>query len=188
MTQRTERREATRARIVEAAEELHRTVGFANASISAVARRAGVQRLTVYRHFHTERELVSACAKHFFTLHPLPDPVPWRAIKDPQERLETALTELYAYYRRTEPSMANFVRDLSLVPFLPEIGAPMWQHLGALRETLAHGRGARGRRRARLLAALGHALDFNTWRSLVRQQGLEEAEAVRLMVALVGSV
>jgi hypothetical protein len=36
-----------------------------------------------------------------------------------------------------------------------------------------------------LLAALGHALDFQTWRSLVRQQGLDDEQAVELMVKMV---
>jgi len=36
-----------------------------------------------------------------------------------------------------------------------------------------------------LLAALGHALDFLTWRSLVRQQGLDDEQAVELMVKMV---
>ncbi len=188
MGRREDKKEKTRRRIVEAAEQLHGTVGFVNASISAVASRAGVERLTVYRHFPTEKELVAACAVHFFTENPLPEARRWARIRDPEERLRTALTELYGYYGRTEGNMTNFVRDLSLVPFLPEIGAPMWRAFGEFRETLARGRRLRGRRRAELLAAIGHALDFNTWRSLVRQQGLEERQAVELMVRLVRNV
>lgn len=188
MTRRAERKEDTRRRIVEAAEELHRTIGFAEANISAVARRAGVQRLTVYRHFPDERTLVGACAGHFFALHPLPDVRRWARIEDPERRLRDGLLELYAYYGRTEGNMANFIRDLSVVPFLPEIGAPMWRAFGAYREVLARGWRVRGQRRAELLAALGHALDFSTWRSLVREQGLEDRQAVKLMVRLVKSV
>jgi AcrR family transcriptional regulator len=188
MGRREEKKEETRRRIVEAAEELHATVGFANATISAVALRAGVERLTVYRYFPTEKELVAACAVHFFSLHPLPDPRRWAPVRSPRRRLRAALTELYAYYGRTEANMANFVRDVSLVPFLPEIGAPMWRAFGEYRETLARGWHVRGRRRAELLAAVGHALDFGTWRSLVRQQGLEDAQAVELMVRLVRSI
>jgi AcrR family transcriptional regulator len=184
MGKRAERKEETRRRIVEAAEELHRTVGFANANISAIAERAGVQRLTVYRHFPNERALVAACAGHFFALHPLPDPHGWGRIKNPEQRLREALLELYAYYGRTESNMANFIRDLSIVPFLPEIGAPMWRAFGGYRETLARGWRVRGRRRVALLAAIGHALDFYTWRSLVRQQGLEDEEAAELMLRL----
>jgi hypothetical protein len=35
-----------------------------------------------------------------------------------------------------------------------------------------------------LMAAIGLALDFQTWRTLVRGQGLEEARAVELMVEM----
>jgi AcrR family transcriptional regulator len=185
---REEKKEETRRRIVAAAEQLHGTVGFVNATISAVASRAGVERLTVYRHFPTEKDLVAACAVHFFTENPLPDARRWARIRDPEERLRFALTELYGYYARTEGNMANFVRDLSLVPFLPEIGAPMWRAFGEFGQILGRGRRVRGRRRAELLAAIGHALDFNTWRSLVRQQGLEDGRAVELMVRFVRSV
>lgn len=188
MGRREERKGETRRRIVEAAEELHRTVGFANATISAVAERAGVERLTVYRHFRTEKDLVGACATHFFSVHPLPDARRWASIRDPERRLREALGELYAYYGRTEANMANFVRDLSLVPFLPEIGAPMWRAFAEFRDVLARGRRARGKRRRELVAAIGHALDFNTWRSLVRQQGLDDEQAVELMVRLVRTV
>jgi AcrR family transcriptional regulator len=185
MDRRAERKEETRRRIVEAAAEIHRATGFVNATISGVAERAGVERLTVYRHFPTERALVAACAGHFFALHPLPDARRWARIRDPERRLREALDEVYAYYGLTEGDLVNFVRDMSLVPFLPEIGAPMWRAFGEFRDTLARGWGARGQRRAVLLAALGHALDFNTWRSLVRQQGLEHEQAVALMIRLV---
>ncbi len=185
MDKRAERKEETRRRIVEAAAEIHRTVGFANATISGVAEQAGVERLTVYRHFPTEKALVAACAGHFFALHPLPDARRWARIKDPEQRVREALDEVYTYYGQTEGDLVNFVRDMSLVPFLPEMAAPMWRAFGGFRDTLARGWRARGQRRAELLAALGHALDFNTWRSLVRQQGLEHEQAVGLMVRLV---
>ena len=38
-----------------------------------------------------------------------------------------------------------------------------------------------------LLAALGHALNFWTWRSLVGDQGLSDEEAVEVMVGMVRS-
>jgi AcrR family transcriptional regulator len=57
-----------------AAVEMHQDVGPANATISAIAERAGVQRLTVYRHFPDERALLSACSAHYAAGHPRPDP------------------------------------------------------------------------------------------------------------------
>lgn len=188
LKQRAERMDQTRRRIIEAADRLHGTVGFVNATISAVAEAAGVERLTVYRHFPDERALVSACAVNFFTHRPLPDPAPWRRIRDPEDRLRTALMEIYAWYGANEGNLANFFRDAPLKPFLYELGAPMVGYFSRVRDLLSAGRGARGRRRARLLAAIGHALDFATWRSLVRQQGISDGEAVELMIRLVRSV
>jgi hypothetical protein len=81
--------------------------------------------------------------------------------------------------------MANLVRDAPKMPALAELLAPYAQYLAAVRDILAAGWGARGRRRELLLAALGHALDFATWRSLARGQGLDDGRSVDLMVRMV---
>jgi hypothetical protein len=47
------------------------------------------------------------------------------------------------------------------------------------------GRGLRGRPARRTRAAIGHALAFSTWRSLTHDQGLSDADAVRMMCRLV---
>ena len=185
LKRRAERQEETRRRIVEATVGLHESVGPARTTVSAVAERAGVQRLTVYRHFPDERALLSACSGHWVGANPAPDPTPWRKVRDPEERLVGALAAVYAYYASTEPMMANLVRDAPQMPVLAELLAPYDQYLAAVRGVLAAGWGARGRRRELLLAAVGHALDFATWRSLVRGRGLEEEMAVELMVRLV---
>ena len=44
---------------------------------------------------------------------------------------------------------------------------------------------ARGAARQRVLAATGHALAFTTWRSLTREQGLDDRQAADLMCRLV---
>lgn len=182
---RAENREETRRRITAAAVELHESVGPAHATISAIAERAGVQRLTVYRHFPDERALFAACTSHYQTENPLPDPEPWKGVPDPEERLRRALAEVYAYYRRVEPMMSNSVRDIPLKPVLYEILAPFFAHWERMREVLAAGWNARGERRELLFAAIGHALDFETWRSLVRRQDLTDEQALELMVGTV---
>ena len=101
----------THRRITEAAIELHGTVGPARTTLSAVAKRAGVERRTLYRHFPTEADLFAACSTHYFAAYPWPDLDAWRAIGDPQRRLEHALDELYAYYERTGPMLGNVLRD-----------------------------------------------------------------------------
>jgi hypothetical protein len=60
-------------------------------------------------------------------------------------------------------------------------------YFAAVVDVLARGRGARGRRRTRLLAAIGHAIDFETWRSLLRRQGLPADEAVELAARMVAA-
>jgi AcrR family transcriptional regulator len=185
MKRRAKRQEETRLRIVEATIELHETVGMARTTISAIAERAGVERLTVYRHFPDERALFSTCSAHWYADNPPPAPASWTQIADPEERLRVALSEVYAYHRRTEPMVANFVRDASVKPVLFEVGAPYLQHFERMRYVLATGWGVEDERLALLLAALGHALDFQTWRSLVRERGLDDQQAVGLIINMV---
>ena len=119
----------THLRITEAAIELHGTVGPSRTTLSAVAERAGVERRTLYRHFPTEAELFAACSAHYFTANPWPDLGNWRAIRDPQQRLQRALDDLYAYYERTEPMLSNVLRDAELVDFARDAVAPLQAYL-----------------------------------------------------------
>jgi AcrR family transcriptional regulator len=174
----------THRRITEAAIELHGTAGPSRTTLSEVARRAGVERRTLYRHFPNEADLFAACSSHYFTANPPPDLGTWRAIPDPQERLERALDELYAYYERTEPMLRNVLRDAELVDLARDAVAPLQAYLDDAAEILTAGRRARGRRRQLLTGALRHALAFSTWRSLTTG-GLGRADAAGLMTALV---
>jgi AcrR family transcriptional regulator len=174
----------TRLRITEAAIELHGTVGPSRTTLSAVAERAGVERRTLYRHFAGEADLFAACSTHYFTANPWPDLGNWRAIRDPQQRLEQALDELYAYYERTEPIFTNVLRDAELVDFARDAVAPLDAYLEEAAEALTIGRQVRGRRRQLLRGALRHALDFSTWRSL-STNGFGRSDAAKLITALV---
>ncbi len=187
LKQRAAEMAATRLRITEAAVELHGTVGPARTTLSAVAKRAGVQRHTVYRHFPTEADLYGACSSHYFTTNPWPDLEPWRKIGDPQERLAHALDELYAYYERTEPMFSNVFRDAELVQALRPTLLPLQDYLAEAAKILAAGWPTRGRRRHVLTAALHHAVDFETWRSLTADRHLTRTEAVELVTALVAA-
>ena len=175
----------TRRRITETAVELHGTVGPARTSISAIAERAGVRRSTVYRHFPDEVALFDACSSHWEAANPVPDMGAWAPIENPDERLRTALNELYAYYRRTERMMDNLHRDELTVPVVAQRFARYHQYVAAMRDELIRGRPARGRRRDETRAAIGHALAFPSWRSLTREQGLDDGQAVELMCRLV---
>ena len=184
LKQRAEDMAQTHRRITEAAIELHGTVGPARTTLSAVAKRAGVERRTLYRHFPTEAELFAACSAHYFTANPFPDLGDWRAIRDPQQRLGRALDELYAYYERTEPMFSNVLRDAELVGVAREAAAPLQAYVDEAAEVLTIGRRVRGRRRRLLGGVVRHALAFSTWRSLERN-GIGRSDAVRLMTALV---
>ena len=174
----------TRLRITEAAIELHGSLGPSRTTLSAVAERAGVERRTLYRHFPNEADLFAACSTHYFAANPLPDLGGWRAIRDPQQRLEQGLDELYAYYERTEPMFSNVLRDAEVVEFAREAVAPLDAYLGEAAGILMGGRQARGRRRELLGGAVRHALAFSTWQSL-SSNGIDRSGAVKLMTALV---
>jgi AcrR family transcriptional regulator len=180
--------EETRQRIVDATVSLHESLGPARTTISAIAERAGVQRLTVYRHFPDDRALFHACRGQWMAQHPLPDPEAWVAVADPAERMQTALSELYARYRATESMTANLLRDIPDSPVLQEFTAPLGQYMASVRVVLERGWKLRGQRRTRLRAVIGHAVDFATWRSLARMQGLGDVEAAELMVRLARAI
>lgn len=176
--------EQTRQRIVEAAVGLHTSVGPARTTISGIAERAGVERHTVYSHFPDERSLFRACSDHWTARHPLPDLEALAAIPDPARRLRRTLGELYAWYESVEPDLALFLRDASLVPADAEVLGEMTDEIASLADAVAQGRP----RRKLVRAAIGHALDFETWRSLVRRQGLSQAQAVDAMSSFVSAV
>src|SRR5690349_24996667 len=111
MSRRADSQAETRRRITESAVALHGTLGPAHTTMSAVAEHAGVRRSTLYRHFPDEASLFKACSAHWSARNPLPDPASWAAIADPDERLERALTDLYAFYGSVEQMLANLIRD-----------------------------------------------------------------------------
>lgn len=188
LKQRAESVTATRERIVEATVELHDSLGPARTTISAIAKRAGVQRLTVYRHFPDERALFQACSAHWTARNPKPNPSAWVSVDDPEARLRIALTAIYAFYRSTEGMTGNLLRDLPASPVLQEVAAPVAEYWQTVREVLDRGWKAREHKRALLRAAIGHAIDFETWRSLTHGQDLVDDDAVETMVRLVRAV
>src|ERR671936_3165341 len=94
---RAEQQSETRRRIVEAVYALHGEIGPARTTIKAIAERAGVGRLTVYRHFADEGEIFAACSAHFQAETPPTDPAAWSGITEPAARLRAALLAFYEY-------------------------------------------------------------------------------------------
>lgn len=172
LKKRAEKQAETRQRIVEAAVGLHTTIGPARTSISAIAERAGVQRHTVYAHFPDEASIFKACTSHWGAQHPFPD------VSDTD--LEETLTAVYGWYATIADDLEVIIRDAAVVPYAAAGMAATAAQLTALADRLGRGRMAR--------AAVGHALAFETWRSLVRREGLSNRQAVKAMLALVESV
>jgi AcrR family transcriptional regulator len=185
LKRRAENQEETRRRIVDAAVELHSTLGPSRTTVAAIAERAGVTRPTVYAHFPDARSMFEACSGHVRATTPPPDPTPWESISDPGARLETALTELYDYYERLEQLLENIERDVALMPIIAELSTYRIRYLEGTRDLLLRGWPASGGAKTSLRRVIGHALEFGTWQSLVRRQGCTNGEAVRLMAGLV---
>jgi AcrR family transcriptional regulator len=175
----------TREQIVRATMELHQEVGPAQTTIAEIARRAGVQRLTVYNHFPDEQELFGACQADWLTLHPLPDLTAALAHPDPVEQVRAVLHGYYGWYRETKSMSEHVQRDRSSVTPLDEVLRQTADSgLGHLADTLAAGFKDRGRVAAHRRALIGLALDFWTWRSLDRE-GLHDDAAAAVMAQAV---
>ncbi len=185
MNRRAERVQETRRRITEAAVELHQTVGPARTTVSAIAEKAGVQRHTYYAHFPELKDLYQACMGHYLERNPVPEPSSWADVADAEERLRVALSEVYAYYSRNEAMVSNVLRDAALDPIVQETMVSFDQYWETVRDVIADAFEASGERHEALLGAIALAQDFQTWRTLVRQQELSQDRAVELMVGMV---
>jgi AcrR family transcriptional regulator len=192
LKKRAERQEETRLRIARATLQLHETVGPALTTRSAIAERAGVGRPTVYSHFPDDLSLGMACSTLGLTENPLPDPGPWEEIADSERRLRTALGELYGYFRRREGLLANIQRDQDIPhyrdnPDVRKIMRPIVEHGERMHRVLAEGwKTPEDQAHPPLVfGAIGVALDFQSWRTMVRKQGMSDEQAVELMARMV---
>ena len=179
---RAERQRGTRRRIVEAAIDLHADVGPLATTITAIAERAGVERLTVYRHFPDQASLIGACTQHYFEAHPAPNPESWLTVEDPVARLERGLIELYRWWAENEAIVASVLRDYQVAP--ERVGHGLVEYAATARQALLEGWALRGRRRAQLEATVTLAVHFRTFEAL-SNEGMGDREAARLMARLV---
>jgi AcrR family transcriptional regulator len=186
---RAEGEEQTRAKIAEAAAELHSEVGPSATTVAEIARRAGVSRLTVYNHFPDNEALYPACSAHWISGHPLPDFSKPLADEDPRERVRGVALLLYTeVYRGWGGMMGNLQRDRITDPALDSFMAGGTDMLmSGLAEQLAAGFGARGAKADRLRALARLALDFWTWRRL-DAEGLDDAAAAELMAEAIDAL
>jgi len=181
LKRRAERQQQTRLRIVDAAITLHRTKGPSRTTLSDVARLAGVQRHTLYRHFPDEKELGLACSGRYMEDHPPPDAKRWLSIADTEKRRRVGLTELYAWFQTNEEMLSAVLRDAEVNPITAEMfQLRAGEAMAGIRETLSVGLS----RNKRTQAVVDLALDFYTWRRLARS-GLSPMQAADVMTTAV---
>ena len=186
MRRRAEQMDQTRQRIVEAAVALHGSIGLAATTMAAIADKAGVTRLTVYKHFPDQTVLIEACSACWLSRQQLPDPGAWSQIGDPVGRLRDGLADLYRFYRVGASMLTHVYRDFSS---MPEAQQQALRHQDAhYRDVLAAPFGGTGNQQRRTRAVIGHATSFWTWQSLCADQGLSDQEAVQVMTAAVLAV
>ncbi len=182
---RAERQRRTRERIVAATAALHEEVGPARTTIADIARRAGVQRLTVYKSFPDLAQLFTACQSHFLAQSPPPDLDPDAG--DPGARLEQALTRLYGWFRANQAMHRHVHRDRHQVPDLDRLlkeTLDAW--LDAVSRTHAD-RLAGGQPAIAVRALVRLALEFRTW-ELLSDLGLEDRAIARLLARAASAV
>ena len=174
----------TRARIVEALMRLHQEVGPRNTTVSGVATRAGVERLTVYRHFRNEAEMFDACSHRYLELNPPPDPAAWADKTDPVRRTRRGLDDIYVFLARTSPMLEKIYRDLGECASLKPIMDRFDGYLRDLADQLAAA-WPRDKRAARRRVTLRHAVKFATWQSL-EAEGVDNDQKIALTLEWLG--
>jgi AcrR family transcriptional regulator len=183
LKRRAERQGETRQRILDATIALHERVGVPGTTISAVAEEAGVERLTVYRHFPDETALLTAATSYYLEANPPPDPEPWRDITDPEVRLRVGLTATYAYHQHTEAMIGHLIQGMPFKPVICDALEVYLVHWTRVQAILSEGWDVPDP--AIVRAAVGHTLSFTTWHSLARDLRLNNPQAVELMVGMV---
>jgi AcrR family transcriptional regulator len=179
LKKRAEQQAKTRQRIVDAAVELHSTVGPSETTLSLIAEKAGVQRHTLYAHFPDERSIFQACSAEAHRRDPNPTADAWRGIADRTERLTAALTDIYGWYARNAQLLSNVMRDVERHPMVQELQKQVAPVRKGWHDVLGEKLDAKQR------AMLHIALSFFTWRTLTQQAGVKPAAAVGLMVEAV---
>ena len=118
-----------------------------------------------------------ACSQLTMDRDPLPDSSEWAAIAEPRERLSAGLSAIYAWYERNADLARCVLRDGEHHELTREVSELRWG------PALASYQDVLGTRLSHPQAAmLRLALSFFTWRTLVREAGLGQADAVAAMV------
>lgn len=186
-TRRAELQEQTRDKIVEAAMALHEELGPRATSISAIAERAGVQRLTVYRHFEDDVAIFQACSSRWFELNPPPDPSLWQELAPAAQRTEEALLNIYTYYADTASMLSGVIRDEAEVPALQEVMKGFRSYLDRIGNDLLKAWQPESKKRKDIKALINHAMQFSTWQSF-SQEKMKERRMAEVMTKCIDRI
>lgn len=189
LKERAESQQRTRQRIAKAAAELHEQVGPAGTTVAEIARRAGVSRLTVYKHFPDDAALYPACAAHHIAENPLPDFDAALAPENPVDRVRALLTTVYAdWYRGWGRMMRNLQRDRRSDPVLDEYMRDSSDAgLARLADAATAGFELEAGSVTRVRSLVRVALDFWTWDRL-EAEGLSDRQKAELMTEAIAGI
>ena len=179
-TKRADKEQDTHQKIIDAALLLYGSVGPAATTISAVATKASVQRLTVYRHFPKEADLMAGALKAWFESSPMPDPADWRDRVNPQDWPIAILSMLYYYYSETSNVWAGLQSDRGKLEDLDNALRPADKHLALIQDDIMRHLPAARRDNALCRAVVRHSVQFSTWQSLTTSE-LDTVEIAALM-------
>ncbi len=175
MEKRAAQHAETRRRIVDATVALHREKGALMTKPAEIAARANVSLTTYYKHFPSLGALVTACTTRGRELIPPPDPETVAVLPpDPSVRIPAMVRTLFDYYEAREPWLyAGRTEER----FIPEV-RPVMERLTGLRDAFVRAALApvvSGREAVGVISAL---VDFWAWRTLRREVGFTQEEAV----------
>jgi AcrR family transcriptional regulator len=183
MRRRAEQVNQTRQRIVEATAELHGSIGPAATTIAAIANRAGVTRLTVYRQLPRRRRAVRRMLRALDRPAAAPRPGAWSQIGDPAARLLAWLADLYRFFRAGADMLTCIYRDIAALP--EEYQQALRDQDTLFGDVLTAPFGSADDEHRLLRAVIGHAISFWTWHSLCLDQDLTDTEAVHAMTGMI---
>lgn len=126
---------------------------------------------------------------HWMSQDPPPDPAAWLEIDDSRQRIGTALSEIYSHYSRNEQMIGNVFRDMHLVESMRSFNVPLVEEsFAAMTEILSSAFDDGPDLAARRRAIVSVAISFDTWKKLVKVEGLTNHQAADLMAQLVACV
>lgn len=171
----------TRRRLIEATVALHGERGVLATRPADVAARADVALTTYYKHFPSLDDLVRACGGRLREMLPPPDPAGLAGLRRRPERIAAMVRTLFDDYELRERWLHMARAEERAVPALQHSMSAQRAVRDAFVQA-ALGESADQRETAGVVAAL---VDFWAWRTLRREVGLSQAEAIRAVTVAV---